>query len=289
MKMSSRARAAILVTVACSAGKSSGRRWQLRMGPSRSVACTLCTRTFCGLEILITRSSTGGSKSRWRELQQSTSRRDPAGRADLPHVGIVSRRRGGCGPVQPDAGHAAHARGCARHGDCRCRTCAQAPDRPRPFLDLQRALEFRPALMPHFGPACRTEPHMKIWFAARRSAARRPGAARYLLAYASDYYLLGGAAWICGSASIATNLTSGQHRSCDVVSPALRDRRVAVICHGQPVRLGLARRSRGEDLQSGRAVSSVDRPGRAGATQGWPHRGRGVAGGHHRQSGMITR
>jgi acyl-CoA thioesterase II len=69
----------------------------------------------------------------------------------------------------------------------------RAPDRPRPFLDLQRALEFRPALMPHFEAGVPTDPHMKIWFKSHDPLPDDQVLHDTFLAYASDYYLLGAA------------------------------------------------------------------------------------------------
>jgi acyl-CoA thioesterase-2 len=67
---------------------------------------------------------------------------------------------------------------------------AKAPDRPQPFFDhRQRPFEFRPAVMPD--PSSAADPQMKIWF---RTVDRLPDDEllhRCLLAYASDYYLLG--------------------------------------------------------------------------------------------------
>lgn len=70
---------------------------------------------------------------------------------------------------------------------------AKAPDRPQPFFSDQqkRAFEFRPAAMPDPTSDAAVEPHMKVWF---RTVDRLPDDAllhRCLLAYASDYYLLG--------------------------------------------------------------------------------------------------
>jgi acyl-CoA thioesterase-2 len=67
---------------------------------------------------------------------------------------------------------------------------AKAPDHPQPFFaHQQRPFEFRPTAMPD--PSSAADPHMKIWF---RTVDRLPDDEllhRCLLAYASDYYLLG--------------------------------------------------------------------------------------------------
>jgi acyl-CoA thioesterase-2 len=66
-----------------------------------------------------------------------------------------------------------------------------APDRPRPFLSQLRPFEFRPAELPDPAGETPKEPRMKIWF---RAVDRLPDDEilhRSLLAYASDYYLLG--------------------------------------------------------------------------------------------------
>jgi acyl-CoA thioesterase-2 len=65
------------------------------------------------------------------------------------------------------------------------------PDRPRPFLDHKRPFEFRPADMPDLDGAPSKEPHMKIWFRALDRLPDDEIVHRSLLAYASDYYLLG--------------------------------------------------------------------------------------------------
>jgi len=67
----------------------------------------------------------------------------------------------------------------------------QAPDRPRPFLDQRRPFEFRPAALPDPQGEVPKEPHMKIWFKALDPLPDDEVLHRSLLAYASDYYLLG--------------------------------------------------------------------------------------------------
>ncbi len=67
----------------------------------------------------------------------------------------------------------------------------KAPDRPRPFLDQRRPFEFRPAVLPDPAGEVPTEPHMKIWFKALDPLPDDEVLHRSLLAYASDYYLLG--------------------------------------------------------------------------------------------------
>jgi acyl-CoA thioesterase-2 len=67
----------------------------------------------------------------------------------------------------------------------------KAPDRPRPFLDHKRPFEFRPAALPDPEAEVPVEPHMKIWFKALDPLPDDEVLHRSLLAYASDYYLLG--------------------------------------------------------------------------------------------------
>lgn len=67
----------------------------------------------------------------------------------------------------------------------------KAPDRPRPFLDQRRPFEFRPAALPDPEGEVPKEPHMKIWFKALDPLPDDEVLHRSLLAYASDYYLLG--------------------------------------------------------------------------------------------------
>lgn len=79
----------------------------------------------------------------------------------------------------------------------------KAPDRPRPFLAQVRPFEFRPAELPDPTGEMPQEPHMKIWF---RAVDRLPDDEilhRSLLAYASDYYLL-------GTATLGERLTIGR-------------------------------------------------------------------------------
>ncbi len=67
----------------------------------------------------------------------------------------------------------------------------RAPERPRPFLDERRPFEFRPASLPDPDGEVPSEPHMKIWFKAFDPLPDDEVLHRSLLAYASDYYLLG--------------------------------------------------------------------------------------------------
>jgi acyl-CoA thioesterase-2 len=68
---------------------------------------------------------------------------------------------------------------------------ARAPDRPRPFMDHQRPFEFRPVVLPDPSAGLVGEPHMKLWFRAVDRLPDDDFLHRSLLAYASDYYLLG--------------------------------------------------------------------------------------------------
>jgi len=79
----------------------------------------------------------------------------------------------------------------------------QAPDRPRPFVVRQQPFEFRPAALPDPNGAVPSEPHMKIWFKATDSMPDDEILHRTLLAYASDYYLL-------GTAGLDARLTVGR-------------------------------------------------------------------------------
>lgn len=80
---------------------------------------------------------------------------------------------------------------------------AKSPDRPQPFLDLPRPFEFRPAVMPDPAADVPKEPHMKIWFRALDRLPDDEILHRCLLAYASDYYLL-------GTAGLDARLTVGR-------------------------------------------------------------------------------
>ncbi|MBB6093541.1 acyl-CoA thioesterase-2 [Povalibacter uvarum] len=67
----------------------------------------------------------------------------------------------------------------------------KAPDRPRPFIAHDRPFEFRPALLPDPTAEVPREPSMRIWFRAVDRVPDDEVLHRCLLAYASDYYLLG--------------------------------------------------------------------------------------------------
>lgn len=67
----------------------------------------------------------------------------------------------------------------------------QAPDRPRPFIVRETPFEFRPAELPDPSGEVPTQPRMKIWFRARDRLPDDEIVQRTLLAYASDFYLLG--------------------------------------------------------------------------------------------------
>jgi acyl-CoA thioesterase-2 len=69
----------------------------------------------------------------------------------------------------------------------------KAPDRMPPFRAHRQAFEFRPAQLPDPLADIPREPHMKIWFRAVDRVPDDPILHRCLLAYASDYYLLGAA------------------------------------------------------------------------------------------------
>jgi acyl-CoA thioesterase-2 len=80
---------------------------------------------------------------------------------------------------------------------------AEAPDRPRPFLVVQRPFEFRPALLPDPKDGAPRELQMQIWFRAIDRVPDDEIVHRCLLAYASDYYML-------GVASMDARLTVGR-------------------------------------------------------------------------------
>lgn len=69
----------------------------------------------------------------------------------------------------------------------------KAPDRPLPFNPRRNAFEFRPAELPDPMAPIPDEPRMKIWFRAIDRVPDDPILHQCLLAYASDYYLLGAA------------------------------------------------------------------------------------------------
>jgi acyl-CoA thioesterase II len=70
----------------------------------------------------------------------------------------------------------------------------KAPDRPQPFRPQAQAFEFRPAVYPDPSVGIPEEPHLKVWFRAVDTLPDDAVLHRCLLAYASDYYLLGAAA-----------------------------------------------------------------------------------------------
>jgi acyl-CoA thioesterase II len=67
----------------------------------------------------------------------------------------------------------------------------KAPDRPLPWNPRRAPFEFRPVELPEAGPELPKEPHMKIWFRTVDALPDDPVLHRCLLAYVSDYYLLG--------------------------------------------------------------------------------------------------
>jgi len=69
----------------------------------------------------------------------------------------------------------------------------KAPDRPRPFRINPTPFDFRPAELPDPTAEIPREPRMKIWFRLVDPIGDDPILHRCLLAYVSDYYLLGAA------------------------------------------------------------------------------------------------
>jgi acyl-CoA thioesterase-2 len=69
----------------------------------------------------------------------------------------------------------------------------KAPDRPVPFRIHSTPFDFRPAELPDPSAEIPREPRMKIWFRLSDRAPDDPILHRCLLAYVSDYYLLGAA------------------------------------------------------------------------------------------------
>jgi acyl-CoA thioesterase-2 len=69
----------------------------------------------------------------------------------------------------------------------------KAPDRPRPFRIPRTPIDFRPAELPDPTAEIPREPRMKIWFRVTDRVPDDPILHRCLLAYVSDYYLLGAA------------------------------------------------------------------------------------------------
>jgi acyl-CoA thioesterase II len=67
----------------------------------------------------------------------------------------------------------------------------KAPDRPVPWNPRRAPFEFRPVALPEAEGGLPKEPHMKLWFRAVDALADDPVLHRCLLAYVSDYYLLG--------------------------------------------------------------------------------------------------
>ena len=67
----------------------------------------------------------------------------------------------------------------------------RAPHRPLPFVDHRRPFEFRPVELPDPTVGLIAEPHMKVWFKALDKLPDDDILHRSILAYASDYYLLG--------------------------------------------------------------------------------------------------
>lgn len=69
----------------------------------------------------------------------------------------------------------------------------KAPDRPRPFRDHPHPFDFRPAELPDPLGEIPREPRIKIWFRLKDRVPDDPVLHHCLLAYTSDYFLLGAA------------------------------------------------------------------------------------------------
>jgi acyl-CoA thioesterase-2 len=69
----------------------------------------------------------------------------------------------------------------------------KAPDRPRPFRDHPHPFDFRAAELPDPLAEIPREPRIKIWFRLKGRVPDDPILHHCLLAYASDYFLLGAA------------------------------------------------------------------------------------------------
>jgi acyl-CoA thioesterase-2 len=67
----------------------------------------------------------------------------------------------------------------------------KAPDRPLPWNPRRSPFEFRPVMLPEADAGLPKEPHMKIWFRSVDALPDDRVLHRCLLAYVSDYYLLG--------------------------------------------------------------------------------------------------
>jgi len=67
----------------------------------------------------------------------------------------------------------------------------RVPDRPTPFFLFERPFEFRPVAMPDPRAPAPTEPSLKMWFRSVGKVSDDPILHHTLLAYASDYHLLG--------------------------------------------------------------------------------------------------
>lgn len=81
----------------------------------------------------------------------------------------------------------------------------KAPDRPLPFRVHRHAFDFRPAELPDPLGEIPREPHVKVWFRVIDRVPDDPVLHRCLLAYTSDYYLL-------GAASMDARLTEGNEQ-----------------------------------------------------------------------------
>ena len=164
------------------------------------------------------------------------------------------------------------ARGGARHGDCH-----RGAEAARRLIGRGRFIAQR-GLSNFARRRCRTrrrdiprEPHMKIWFRAVDRAPGRRVLHRCLLAYASDYYLLGAAGM---DARLTVDRRNLQMASIDHAMWFHRPRgwTSGSLCARQPDRHRLPRLCAGKNLQPGRPVSGVDGPGGAGpakAVSGW--------------------
>jgi acyl-CoA thioesterase-2 len=69
----------------------------------------------------------------------------------------------------------------------------QAPDRPRPFRIHEHPFDFRPAELPDPLADIPREPRIKVWIRLKDRVPDDPILHQCLLAYTSDYFLLGAA------------------------------------------------------------------------------------------------
>ena len=162
----------------------------------------------------------GRPQPRRHQLLLAPGGRDPARRADLPHVGFVSDRGGRDRPPGRDAARAG-SRVAARHGGRGRGTEAQGAGSAAAVPCAKKRVRVPAGRVA--GSDCgdpQGTAHEDLVPGDRPRSGRSEVLHRCLLAYASDYYLLGAAGMDARLSVSRKRAADGEHRPRDVVSPS---------------------------------------------------------------------